>query len=299
MPAGNRSPAPPSSPAIRPAATAPCRDTSRSRPRFSPTSRTGVFPIGTLLPTEYELCERFEVSRFTVRQALKGMQDAGLIERRSGVGSMVVATEQKELFVHSLTSLTELLRYPYETSRTVISHERIKASAEQTQLLLCSPGEEWVRVQGVRIARGSKFPFSWVDIFLHPRFEHVFDLPNPKGEPVYRQIERQLDYRISRAHVEIFAGQITAELAGPMMIDEGTPALNIIRRYSGTDGNIFLVTYTVHPANRFVFTMDLERKWEPAVERCRAVAPRPQPDPASAPQAKPRRTAPSPAPAHY
>jgi GntR family transcriptional regulator len=226
--------------------------------------RSGVFPVGSLLPTEYELCDRFGVSRFTVRQALKELQDAGLIERRSGVGSMVIAAERQETFVHSLTSLTELLRYPYETSRTILSRELIKASTEQAHLLQCSPGVQWVRVQGVRIAKGSKFPFSWVDIYLHPRFEHVFDLPNPKGEPVYRQIERQLDYRISRAHVEIFAGQITAELSGPMQIEEGTPALNIIRRYSGTDGAIFLVTYTVHPANRFVFTMDLERKWEPA-----------------------------------
>jgi DNA-binding GntR family transcriptional regulator len=226
--------------------------------------KAGMFPVGSLLPTEHDLCGRFEVSRFTVRQALKGMQDSGLIERRSGVGSMVVAAEQQEVFVNSLTSLTELLRYPNETYRTDLSRQLIKASPEQAHLLLCSPGQEWLRVQGVRIARGSKFPFSWVDIYVHPRFERVFDLPNPKGEPVYRQIERQLDYRISRAHVEIFAGQITSELSGPMQIEEGTPALNIIRRYSGSDGAIFLVTYTVHPANRFVFTMDLERKWEPA-----------------------------------
>jgi DNA-binding GntR family transcriptional regulator len=226
--------------------------------------RAGTYPVGTLLPTEHELCRRFDVSRFTVRQALKGLQDAGLIERRSGVGSLVVATEQQEIFVHSLTSLTEMLRYPSETYRTDLSRQTIKATPEQAHLLLCSPGEEWVRVQGVRIARGSKLPFSWSDIYVRPRFQHVFDLPNPKGEPVYRQIERQLDYRIARAHVEIFAGQITQELSGPMQVDEGTPALTIVRRYSGGDGAIFLVTYTVHPANRFVFTMDLERKWEPA-----------------------------------
>jgi GntR family transcriptional regulator len=226
--------------------------------------KSGKFKVGSLLPTEHELCRRFNVSRFTVRQALKGLQDARLIERRSGVGSLVIASEQQETFVHSLTSLTELLRYPYETYRTDLSRALIKASPEQAHLLLCSPGEKWVRVRGVRIARGSKFPFSWVDIFLRPEFQRVLDLPNPKGEPVYRQIERQLEHPIGRAHVEIFAGQITPELSEPMQIEEGTPALNIIRRYSGKDGAIFLVTYTVHPANRFVFTMDLERRWEPA-----------------------------------
>jgi GntR family transcriptional regulator len=226
--------------------------------------KAGTYPIGALLPTEHELCRRFEVSRFTVRQALKGLQDAGLIERRSGIGSMVVAQETREAFVQSLTSLTELLRYPSETFRTDLSRQLIKATSEQAHLLLCSPGEEWVRVRGVRIARGSKLPFSWSDIFVRPRFGSVFDLPNPKGEPVYRQIEHYFEHRIGHARVEIFAGQIAEELAEPMQIEVGTPALNMIRRYTGDDGIIFLVTYTVHPANRFVFTMDLERRLEPA-----------------------------------
>lgn len=244
---------------------------TRSRPRYLEIKealiadiKAGVHPIGSLLPTEHELCSRFQVSRFTVRQALKGLQDAGLIERRSGVGSMVVADEPREAFVQSLTSMTELLRYPSETYRTDLSRQLIRASPEQAHLLLCSPGEEWVRVQGVRRARGSKLPFSWSDIYVRPHLAKVFDIPNPKGEPVFRQLEQHLDQRIGHAHVEIFAGQIAKELAGPMQIEEGTPALNMIRRYSGHDGKIFLVTYTVHPANRFIFTMDLERRKEPA-----------------------------------
>ena len=163
------------------------------------------------------------------------MQDAGLIERRSGVGSMVVAAEQQEIFVHSLTSLTELLRYPYETYRTDLS--RAAASRRRRSRRTCCsavPARNGCgcRASGSPAARNFRSP-GWTSSFI-PRFQHVFDLPNPKGEPVYRQIERQLDYRISRAHVEIFAGQITAELSGPMQIEEGTPALNIIRRYSGT-----------------------------------------------------------------
>ena len=49
----------------------------------------GKFPVGSMLPTELELCERFEVSRFTVREALRRLQEMGLLHRRRGSGTVV------------------------------------------------------------------------------------------------------------------------------------------------------------------------------------------------------------------
>src|SRR3546814_15374854 len=44
----------------------------------------GQFPVGTMLPTEIELCGRFDVRRFTVRQALRRLDEMGLVSRRHG-----------------------------------------------------------------------------------------------------------------------------------------------------------------------------------------------------------------------
>ena len=50
----------------------------------------GDFPAGSMLPTEQQLCSRFDVSRQTVRAALDCLTGEGLIQRRQGSGSRVL-----------------------------------------------------------------------------------------------------------------------------------------------------------------------------------------------------------------
>lgn len=50
---------------------------------------SGIYAVDDLLPSEHDLCHRFDVSRITARRALRTLQDEGLIVRRHGVGSFV------------------------------------------------------------------------------------------------------------------------------------------------------------------------------------------------------------------
>jgi DNA-binding FadR family transcriptional regulator len=49
----------------------------------------GVHPSGTPLPPEPALCETFSVSRTVVREAVKMLQEKGLVQVRQGTGTMV------------------------------------------------------------------------------------------------------------------------------------------------------------------------------------------------------------------
>ncbi|RSM65578.1 GntR family transcriptional regulator [Actinoplanes sp. ATCC 53533] len=49
----------------------------------------GVHPPGTSLPPEPVLCETFSVSRTVVREAVKILQEKGLVQVRQGAGTMV------------------------------------------------------------------------------------------------------------------------------------------------------------------------------------------------------------------
>lgn len=51
--------------------------------------------VGARLGTEFELCERFHVGRLTVRQAIRLLQDCGLVECRRGRGNGLVINDSR------------------------------------------------------------------------------------------------------------------------------------------------------------------------------------------------------------
>lgn len=68
--------------------------------------RSGVFKIGSQLPTERELMRVYEVSRNSVREALDVLAAEGLVQRDQGRGTFVADSKLK-LGLLRLTSFTE------------------------------------------------------------------------------------------------------------------------------------------------------------------------------------------------
>ena len=69
--------------------------------------RSGQLRPGDRLPPERSFCEQFGVSRATVRRALRGLADEGLVESTVGRGSFIRATGLAEP-PNTLMSFTEL-----------------------------------------------------------------------------------------------------------------------------------------------------------------------------------------------
>jgi GntR family transcriptional repressor for pyruvate dehydrogenase complex len=57
----------------------------------------GRLKRGDQLPTERELCETFQLSRATVREAIRSLESMNLVESRQGNGTFVIASSEETL----------------------------------------------------------------------------------------------------------------------------------------------------------------------------------------------------------
>lgn len=69
--------------------------------------KDGSYPLNSLIPKEIDLATKFNVSRPTIRQAIKQLEDKGYLERRKKKGTWVKAVKIEQEFTHVIESYSE------------------------------------------------------------------------------------------------------------------------------------------------------------------------------------------------
>ena len=77
--------------------------------RLADDIREGKYPINSLLPTEAKLTSKYSISRFTVREAIRQLQSQGLVIRRQGVGTRVLADYPVRNYMQTRNTVEEVL----------------------------------------------------------------------------------------------------------------------------------------------------------------------------------------------
>ncbi len=219
----------------------------------------GVYPIGSQLPTEHELCQRFSVSRYTVREALRRLREDNLVSSRPRAGTMVVPRPSSHAYVQDVVSINDLLafatgaRFAIESIVTVIIDDDL---AQRTGLPV---GDEWLAVRGFRSADGADTPVCRTEYYINRAFAAVGRMLQNHSGPIFPLIEDLFGLSIVEVRQEISAVGISAELAGRLKVEPGTPALEMQRTYITSDGEVAQVTVNTHPASRFRHSMTMRR----------------------------------------
>jgi DNA-binding GntR family transcriptional regulator len=223
----------------------------------------GIHPVGSSLPTEIELCARHGVSRHTVREALRLLVDQGLIERRQGAGSRVIAAAPPVAYVHTIRSLSELFSYTRDTTLDVTAAALAPLSAGEAATIRWDAGTRWLRITGIRRTADRSETVCHVTVFVHARFAHLLpDVEDQQG-PIHALVEARSGERVEEAVQEVSAAAMPPEAARALGVRTGAPALRIVRRYLDASGGPMMVAVNWHPGDRFAYTIRLRRDDEP------------------------------------
>lgn len=208
---------------------------------------------GDVLPTEVQLTERFGVSRFTVREALRQLAAEGLIRRKRGSGTIVAAAPALR---QALPDTRALLQYAAH-SQFVISPPRLVELNSQMARLLGRPmGEGWFHVRGLRTLPENPEPIAITDAFIHPRFSPVINRLQSGREALFAQLKRLAGLEVARVRQEIQAISANAEVSDALGVPRGTPCLRIMRHYFAASGELAEMSVSVHPGQRFTYMVE-------------------------------------------
>ncbi len=123
----------------------------RVRQQLTGDVMAGVYPRGTRLPSERELCTRLNVSRVTLRRALTGLADDGLLAASHGRGWYVAAERVGEP-ANVLMSFSAMAQSQRLTpSSKVLSQVIRPAHLDEAQELGVAPGAEILDLRRLRM----------------------------------------------------------------------------------------------------------------------------------------------------
>jgi len=181
----------------------------------------GEFPPGSKLPNEEALCERFSVSRITLREAVRGLIEDGYVIRRQGAGTFVTSGPALRNSLDTNFSYTEYLESTgIKVSKKVLDATRMTADSEVTSELELSPHTEVVVVRRVRIAGRKPAIFS-IDSLPADVVDARTDLKAFSGS-LYKLLSSR-GHDIDHARAVVTPTLATADQAKILEVPKGTP----------------------------------------------------------------------------
>tara|TARA_R110002096_G_scaffold434800_2_gene657906 strand:- start:9157 stop:9945 length:789 start_codon:yes stop_codon:yes gene_type:complete len=185
------------------------------------------FEPGDKLPSEKRLCEYFDVSRVTVRQALQQLEHQGLIYRKQGLGAFV----SEEKVHHPLVQLTDfsedMKRAGYTSTSKLISLKKVGPIAEINTILELTNDNPLIQIDRVRLANNR--PIAVDKTWLPASYGQLLFDENLTTQTIYQVLEEKFNIPITGGRYKITATIADEYIALHLGMQKGDAVLEIDR----------------------------------------------------------------------
>ncbi len=187
----------------------------------------GTYAASSFLPAEAELEELFQVSRTTIRKAVKMLSEEGIVTVRQGSGTIVNGNRTTQNY-NRVNSISEsLTRKGYKVSTGSIQIEIIPASLSLAKELEIPINEKVARIQRVQFANGTPVSImnNYIPYCLVPGIEQY----QTQIVSLYKFLEETYHFDIDSSKDKIYAKNADFLEAQALRVEPKTALLAVQR----------------------------------------------------------------------
>ncbi len=232
---------------------------------------TGQHAEGSVLPSEQRLAEIHGVSRVTVRRALDALARDGLIEKKTGAGSIVRAATAPDgaITADMATLIPQIVQMGRETSARLLSFAYAPAPALVREALALEPGTRVQTAMRVRSSDGTAF--SHLTTYVPEAISRNYSEADLATTPLFELLERS-GVVVASAKQSVTATLAAPDVADALDISVGSALLALTRVVHDDQGRGIEYLSALYRPDMFRLDMALtrvggqdNRQWEPVI----------------------------------
>jgi GntR family transcriptional regulator len=219
----------------------------------------GVYSENQMLPPEMLLLAEFNVSRHTIREAMKALVAEGLIERKAGRGT-IVSPRSKLGGAWGVRSINDLIGEFNDSEIVVLKRGIVSARsfAKVAELFsLRSSGSLYCIQRVIKFKQG---PTAFHRLFTLVRYASRIPKDELGYKPLIGQIEHYCRLHAFRTRQVASATEADARVAKLLGVRRGTPMLTLRRTYLSHNDQPIEYTELVCRSDRYEQTVDFYRE---------------------------------------
>ncbi|MFE9741640.1 GntR family transcriptional regulator [Streptomyces sp. NPDC006477] len=210
------------------------------------------------LPTEEQLAAHYGVSVLTMRQALKELEEEGLISRHRRRGTFIEPGARRSTPRRLLGSIDAVVAQQSGERTTVLGHGTEPVPGELAEHF--PDVTEVVAYRRLRRDGESGEPTNWAENAVRPELAAAIDPADLERWPMTKVLRDVVGVRISRITDTVEARLADPETAALLQV----PLLSPILHYTGVtydeDGRVVDVARIRYRGDRFSFTVTMEAR---------------------------------------
>jgi GntR family transcriptional regulator len=216
---------------------------------------SGQRPYGSILPTEQDMTELFNVSRITARRVLNELAQNHFVERKRRIGTRVVFKSPGKPIEGDINqALDSLMALGHGTSVNVMEVSKEVPSQTIADALQLSKDDTVIRAIRVRCLDG--VPLGHVVSYVSGDLSDQVTSINLAKLPILKILENA-GYKADRGEQTVGAALADTRLAEALELEPRSALLRIGRTVYDKKGRPFLFTIANYRADRFNIRIDL------------------------------------------